>query len=521
MKQKIRAVANLPVMRKILQFFDSLWYPAVYAVLAFISSLTGMEIAFYAITAVAVVFTTVFSRDTKPLLAPVLMAVYAVSWQHTPQTPYESDFFYSRGVQIYFLCLGVLLVACMLFRFIVFPQDRNFFKESKLRLGIILMTAAFLLNGVGFGGYTIADLPFGLLMALSFFAFYIYFYNTLYVDKTTGTYVGYLCIMAAGIIFLQLCKVYIFDGVIVDGSPDPNLIKAGWGMKNNVGGMLATFFPACFFIAYKRKKLGWLFYALGFVFFVGVCLTQSRASTLVGGIILIVIAIYLSIVKSPIRKFAWVFNAVAVVGSAIFAAVRWDIVQVIFYSFSRFGWNDSSRFRIWLDGLNNFLRAPIFGVGFYEPIRPDWSYNIENWVFPDMYHNTFVQMLACCGAFGLIAYVVHILQVTFAVKKSPSPESLFYVIILLGIFGMSLLDNHLFHVYPAMVYSVFLLLSEREGEDGPLLLLRPLVIRRKKEGEAGAEGATPSVDGGTCSCSSSDAPHSAQLKSGGNAKNAN
>lgn len=515
-------------MKAILKFFDGMWYPAVYAVLALISSLTGMEIAFYAITAVVVVFTTIFSRDTKPLIAPVLMAVYAVSWKHTPQTPYESDFFYDSGVQMYFLCLGVLLVACMLFRFVVFPQDRNFFKESKLRLGIILMTAALLLNGVGYSGYVIADLPFGLLIALSLFAFYIYFYNTLYVDKSMGTYVGYLCIMAAGIIFLQLCKVYIFDGVVVDGEINDKLIKAGWGMKNNVGGMLATFFPACFFIAYKRKKLGWIFYVLGFVFFVGVCLTQSRASTLVGGIILVAIAIYMCITKSPVRKFVWVFNAAVVIGCAIFAALRWDLVQLIFSAFTKRGWSDSSRFSIWRTGLKNFLLAPIFGVGFYEPVLPNGgSYNIENWVFPDMYHNTFVQLIACCGAFGIIAYLVHIVQVAFAVKKNPSAESLFFVVMLIGIFGMSLLDNHLFHVYPAMVYSVFLLLSEREGEDGPLLLLRPLVIRRRK-GRADAEGATPSpegaapsAEGGTCNCSPAEPVQPARPQGDSGTNNAN
>lgn len=94
-------------------------------------------------------------------------------------------------------------------------------------------------------------------------------------------------------------------------------------------------------------------------------------------------------------------------------------------------------------------------------------------------------MLASCGIFGLLAYCIHLLQVVFAVKRRPTAESLFYIIILVAVFGMSLLDNHIFHVFPAMVYSVFLLLSEREGEDGPLLLLRPLLIRRKnREGQA-------------------------------------
>ena len=494
MRQKIRQAAQLPFIRKILWFFDSLWYPAVYALLALVSSFTGMEIAFYALTAVIVVFTAVFSRDSKPLLAPVFMAVYAVSWVHTPQPPFSDDFFYTRGVQIYFLCLGALLIACMLFRFIVFPQDRNFFKESKLRLGIVLMTAAFLLNGVFFGGYTINNLPFGLLMALSFFVFYIYFFNTLRTDEGTGMYAGYLLVMTAGIIFLQLCKIYLFDDIIVDGSANKDILVAGWGMSNNIGGMLGMFLPACFFVAAKRQRFGWIFYVLGFIFLGGVALTLSRTSLLISGLITVAAAIYLSIAKSPVRKFARIFNIAVIVVGIVLLIALWDYVRDLFAVFFERGFDDSGRFELWANGIRNFLRAPLFGVGFYEPLEN--SYNIENWVFPDMYHNIFIQMLASCGIFGLIAYVVHILQVAFAVKRNPTPESLFYIVILLSMFGMSLLDNHIFHVFPAMVYSVFLLLSEREGEDGPLLLLRPLLVKllRRKKGMEGdvAEGAAGS-----------------------------
>lgn len=489
MRQKIRAAAQNPVMRKILYFFSSIWYPVAYAVLALVCSFTGMEIAFYALTVLAVAFTCIFSRDSKPLLTPVFMAVYAVSWTHTPQPPYSSQFFYDGGVQIYLLCLGLFAAVCMVFRFIVFPQNRNFFKESKLRLGILLMTAAFLLNGVFFGGYNFSNLPFGLLMALSFFAFYIFFYNTLHIDEGTGPFVGYLLVLTAGIIFVQLAKILLFDGVFAEGSANPDLVIAGWGMKNNVGGMLAMFFPACFYAAYRCKRGGWAFYVLGFIFFGGVCLSQSRASALVGGVILVAAAVYMSISKSPVRRFARIFNICIVLAAVVFVIVFWDAVRDLFAVFFERGFDDSGRFELWANGIRNFLRAPVFGVGFYEPL--DEPYNIENWVFPEMYHNIFIQLLASCGIFGLIAYVVHILQVTFAVRRDSTPESLFYIVILVTIFGLSLLDNHIFHVFPAMVYSVFLLLSEREGEDGPLLLLRPLLVklRRKKQPEPEPEAA--------------------------------
>lgn len=487
MRQRIRALTQLPVLKQLLWFLDSYYFPAAYALLALLSSLFGLEIAFYAVSAAVVVFSSIFSRDSKPFLPMVFLAVYAVSWVHTPQYPFSSGFFNDGGVRIYLLCLGVLLVACLLFRFIAFPQDRNFFKESKLRLGIVLMVAAFLLNGVLFSGYQIKDLPFGLLMALSFFAFYIFFFNTLSVDEKTPHYVAYILVLASGVIFLQLAKIYIFDGVIKDGSVDKNLLVAGWGMSNNIGGMLGMLFPACFYLALKSRRGGWAFYMLAFLFFGGVCLTLSRTSALISGIILLAAAIYLSIVRSPVRKFVRIFNCVAVVAGVAALAVMWDFIRELLAVYFERGFDDSGRSFIWQSGIENFLRAPLFGVGFYEPIAPDWSYDIENWIFPDMYHNVFIQMLASCGILGLLAYCVHFLQVVFAVKRRPTAESLFYIIVLLGIFGMSLLDNHLFHVFPAMVYSVFLLLSEREGESGPLLLLKPLLVGRRKKLPAGGE----------------------------------
>ena len=281
---------------------------------------------------------------------------------------------------------------------------------------------------------------------------------------------------------------------------DKDILVAGWGMSNNVGGMLGMLFPASFYLAVKSKRGGWAFYVLAFVFFGGVCLTLSRTSALISGIILVAAAIYLSIVKSPVRKFARIFNCAVVVVGIIMLIVLWDFIYKLLAVYFERGFDDSGRLEIWANGIRNFFKQPFLGVGFYEPLEN--SYNIENWVFPDMYHNIFIQLLSSCGIFGLLAYLVHILQVAFAVKKRPSAESLFYIVILVGIFGMSLLDNHIFHVFPAMVYSVFLLLSEREGESGPLLLLRPLVIRRGKKMRA--EGAADIAGGEVASAEKSD-----------------
>lgn len=497
-RQKIRQASTLPVIRHIICFLEKPLYPAAYAVLALLSSLFGLEVAFFGITALVVAFSCVFSRDSRAMITPVFMAVYGMSWVHTPQPPYSSEFLNSTAMQVYLVVLGVIVLASMVFRVALFSNGRNILKESKHRAGIVLLTLAFLLNGVGFSGYTIADLPFGLLMALSFFLFYIFFFITLDVREETAEHVAWVMLMAAALIFIQLAKIYLFDDIFdEDGAVNKDLIIAGWGMSNNIGASLAMFMPSGFYLALKKRH-GWIYYVLSFVFFGGVCLTQSRTSALIAAIVLLAAAIYICIAKSPVRKFAIIFNCAVVVLGIVFIAVFFDFVRDIFSTFFERGFDDSHRTELWQYGILNFLRAPIFGVGFYEPITTEqlpW-YQIENWVFPDMYHNVFIQMLASCGIFGLLAYCVHLLQVIFAVRRRPVRESLFYIAVLVTIFGMSLLDNHLFHVFPALVYSVVLLLSERDGEDGPLLLLRPLLlklVRRIKREEAEPAGSASST----------------------------
>ena len=496
LRQKIRQASTLPVIKHIICFLEKPFYPAAYALLALLSSLIGLEIAFYGITAIIVVFSCVFSRDSRAIITPVFITVYGLSWKHSPI--YGSDFLNSAAVQGYLLALGAIVIAAMVFRVALFNNGRNILKESKHRAGIVLLTLAFLLNGVGFSDYTIANLPFGLLMALSFFLFYVFFFITLDVREDTAEHVAWVMLMAAALIFIQLAKIYIFGDIFENGAVNKDYILTGWGISNNIGGALAMFMPSGFYLALKKRH-GWVYYVLSFVIFGGVCLTQSRTAALIAGIVLVAAAIYICIIKSPVRKFAIIFNCAAVAVAVIFIAVFFNFVQDIFATFFERGFDDSHRGELWEYGILNFLRAPIFGVGFYEPITSaelPW-YDIENWVFPDMYHNSFIQMLASCGIFGLIAFCVHILQVIFAVRRRPVRESLFYIAVLIIIIGMSQLDNHLFHVFTALVYSVFLLLSERDGEDRPLLLLRPLfvkLVRRIKRKDAEPASSTGSAD---------------------------
>ena len=467
--EKIQKIQSQPVMEKILRFFDGNLYPLIYAALALICSFTGLEVAFFVLTAIVVVFTAIFSKDSKPLIAPLVLVVYSVSQKHTPQYPYNSDYLYRTSVLATMGVLLAFIAAAFVFRMIVYKGQKNIFKSKAIALwGTIAFGAALVLNGIFYKGYHYYDLLLGIALAVSFVFFYIYFYNTLEWNKETGIYVAKILIVACGVILIQLAEMLIFDGVIENGTINKHILNLGWGLSNNVGGMLAMFMPACFYLSYKADA-GWksgLYYAFGFVVLLGVALTLSRTSLLVGGVALVAIMILMSI-RGRHVKMVRIFNIVLIACGIIFCIVFADKLVELFEHYIDKGFDDSSRFQIWKNGLLNFLKAPIFGVGFYTPIAPDWSYNIENWFFPDMYHNTIIQMIASCGVVGILAYIFHVAQGVVLMFRRFSIERLFYFFVVFVLSVMSLLDNHIFHFFPALVYSMLFAVAERDFENTP------------------------------------------------------
>ncbi len=455
--QKIEKIRKNTVMHKITDFLDGNWYPVVYAALALICSFTGLELVFYVLTALAAIFGTVFCRDTKSLIVPLVLAVYAVSQKHTPQPPYKSDYLYDPAVLATLGVLFVLVLASTIFRMIACKGTGNVFRTpTKARWGLFALGAALILNGIFYSGYTIANLVLGIGIAFSFVYFYVYFYNTAEWTEKTPEYIARVLVLACAVILIQLLEMFVFDY-----PQNKNEFVLGWGMSNNIGGMLAMFMPACFYLAYK-SRYGIAFYILGLLTFAGVVMTLSRTSVFVGGAILIACMIYLSI-KGRYALFIRIFNVIFIVALICFVFVPNELWRVFQY-YIEHGLNDSGRWDIWENGVKNFLRAPIFGVGFYTPIAPDWSYNIENWVFPDMYHNTYIQLLASCGILGVAAYTFHLVQGAMLIFRKPSAERIFFFLVILALSGMSMADNHLFHVFPTLVYSMLIAMCEKDYE---------------------------------------------------------
>lgn len=469
LRQKLLKAADLPLFQKISAFLDGTIYPAVYAALMLVCSLFGLEFFCYALTTAIVVYVCLFAKDTRAILPPAVLVVYSMSWKHTSQPPYRSDFLNGTAFLVVVAVLGTCILAAMILRVFLFREKGSLFRFPSMGAGLALLCLSFLTNGVFSSEFVSKDILLGFLIAFSFGALFFFFSATLKRNFNYGLYFAYILFLASAVIFLQVVKLLVFGHTTAeghlsvfdaDGSINKDLMIAGWGMSNNVGGMLAMFLPAQLYLAAKVRR-GYLFYLFAFLQLGAVCATLSRSSLLFGGAMLLAGAILLSVVKTPYRKFFRIFNLAVLVCGVIFCAVFWDKIVRIFSVIFERGFSDSQRFEIWKNGLLNFLKDPPFGVGFYAPFYVD--INIENWFFPDMYHNIFVQILASCGLFGIFAYAYHLSQVLNLAIRKVTAERIFFLAVFLMLSGTSLLDNHLFHVFPALVYSIVLCLWERDA----------------------------------------------------------
>ena len=465
----IMDISNRAGMRQVLAFFDGYLYPAVYAALALISSYVGLEAPFFVLTTLCILFTSVFSKDSKPVWTPIVLMMYSLSLKHTPSS--GSEYFTNPGMYALIGVLAVLLVAAFVWRLAAYPAPGKSFFASKTRFGggLLFLAAALVLNGAFYRDSAIfKNLLLGVILALSFVLVYIYLYNTTAYRRDNATFLAYLFFLAGLIVTIQILVILASGKAFLpDGSIDKNMMSLGWGAPNTVGGMLAIFISASMFLAY-RVRGGFLFYLISIMQFICVCCTQSRGAILVSGIILVVGAILLSVIASR-NRFSILCSNIGLILAIVFSKICFsDVFDGIFSFIIDRGFSDSARFDIWSYGIENFLKSPAFGVGFYAPLRindPDFTYGFNTWLFPDMYHNMAIQIIASCGLFGIFALVCHFVQVLLAAGERPNSERLFYLAIVLLIVGTSMLENHIFHIFPALLYSMALLFWEKALTD--------------------------------------------------------
>lgn len=315
-----------------------------------------------------------------------------------------------------------------------------------------------------FGDLAARNLLFAIIQCAAVLVMYYLFSGTVNWEDTPKDYLAWVGMCAGFVVMPQLAENYLSGRIFMDGTHtiDRELIYAGWGMHNNIGGMMTFMLPFPFYLACTRKK-GWVYHLLGIILLFGVLLSCSRGSIMVALAINCVCVVRVMRIREQRKQNLWVSGVVYTL-ALVFCIVCFDKLMKVFDLFMEEIFIMSERDNLVGYGTKQFLAHPLFGGSFFpqgEYVPWDWSTSEAfSSFFPPRWHNTIIQVLASCGIVGIVCYLWHRFQTIRLVLKNRSTEKSFIGMFMAALLLCSLMDCHFFNVGPVLFYSMALAFAE-------------------------------------------------------------
>lgn len=460
-----------PRVQAINSFLRSPGYILALSLLTVVCNLLGLELVYYTLVIALGLYVITLSKDLLPIMPMIMLCYIVPSVKNNPGRHGDSIFSFSNG-GAYILVLASVVVVFLIWRLISDKEMGRAFLTRKRSLvsGMLFLGVGYLLSGIG--SYRYFDV-FGRNLLFAFLQFIsialLYFLFTATVDWFNVPK-DYLAWMGLGIGFTvlpQLLMAYLSGQAFMEGTGtmDRELIYTGWGMHNNIGGLMVMMIPFAYYLAYTKKH-SWVYNLLGTMLLGGVMLSCSRTAMAVGAGIYLVCAVILLKNKRTRKENLWVYciGALAVLG---FVAVFFEKLMEIFSLFFEEIGLVSKRDVLLENGLKKFGNDPIFGGSFFFKGTPGefvpWDFSEQatfSSFFPPRWHNTLVQIAASCGVVGLVGYGFHRFQTFRMLWRNRSTENLFIALYLAVLLLCSLMDCHFFNVGPVLFYSMALAFAE-------------------------------------------------------------
>lgn len=448
------------VMQRLKSFYEGKYYPILVAVLIFLGHSTELELVFGGLMMLSLILGCWICNDLCFAVSPFLCTIFIVPIAHSPNVPDYSRYYLEPLPLTVIIVLAVLLIVSM----VVFAWrnrkmiPKTLFSKKGIFISFAFLCGALLLNGLFSKGYTVQNFLYATSFILSLMLMYFLFGGYIRFDKSVIEYFMYCFVLAGVQIAAQLFFAYFTTVSFVGTNPVKETVLLGWGVWTAIGGMLTLLMPACFYFA-ANHKYGWIGYLLGFVEFFAILLSQSRGALLTGALVLFLCVLALCF-KGAYRKRNRIFALAILVVGALGGILLFDKFLSLFQNFLNYGFGDNGRFELWSLGVENFLKNPVFGAGFYAFVNEEWLKD----VYPYFYHNTLIQMLGAAGAIGFLAYAYHRFRTVQLFLKKPNSCKLFLGIGILGWLCFCLIDVLFFSTYPTMFYALILLTMERSED---------------------------------------------------------
>ncbi len=465
------------------RFFYSPWYMLLVALVMAASNVFSLEfVAFYTYMVFGI-YIALFTPDCFPV-APMFCCGYMLfSAGNNPASNYGETLFSVEANVIQFIVIVAVIAMSLIIRFLfeVFVVRRERKSIPALTWGFLALGIAYLLSGAFTEGYGGKELAYSALQIVSLCVTYFYFFYTVdWGERKTGDAAAMVSAVGVGLL-IEIVGMYLTPEVLQAIKNDTfsrSMLISGWGVYNNVGGMMAMLMPAPFYFVCTKKNNG-AYLLLGTIFFGGVILTQSRGAMLAGGIVYLACCAFALGYLPKGKRLKIILLLVLFFLCAVGIAIGIFIYQErgksnIMSSVITSGASDSGRLSIYLRGLKRFLEAPIFGSGFYasESIY-QYGENVvpADFFIPPRYHNTVVQLLASGGVVAFVAYLFHRVQTLQLFFENPAPHKTFLGLAMAAHLLASLLDCHFFNLGPGLTYGIILLCAEMLPNPKPVKLI--------------------------------------------------
>lgn len=456
----VRKLFHADTRDRIYAFMTRPAYLVALMALTAISFALNAEVVLYTAFALITVFTVFCAPDVLPLMPLLIVGYVANSPNSNPGKNTNSVFSGISG--IYVICMAVIIVVSLVY-LVIRDREKLFRKNGMLLKGLLILTAAYMISGIGFPGYlrlAWKNIPYGLIQGAALLLPYWLMTGGVDWKRHRKDYFAWLGFAVGCLLVFEVLWIYLSQGVISGGIVDRNKIYTGWGMYNNLGGMLAAMIPFAFWLSVYYKKT-WFGYVAGLIMLLGVMASCSRSSMILGALCYLACCLLLPSGRHSFLQW-WILLGLAAAVGLILILFR----EPLFYALNQMldGTNMHSRLAIYGQGLGEFLKNPILGSSFYpaEGLSYSWAETGITELMPARWHNTAIQLLTSTGIVGFAAYGYHRYQTLQLVRKHGNRLDILLMLSPMVILLGSLVDCHIFNVGPGMFYAMALAWLEKK-----------------------------------------------------------
>ena len=328
--------------------------------------------------------------------------------------------YHNNSFPIGIIICFIIFAICFLIYLIKKIKNKEIsFKNIKSWRGLLLLSIS---TFIPIFWYNIIPKGFEVmyLVYLSYLLYFvIYFIYALLLNKNSfRMLVTSIIVMAIIVVFEEMVELYTLK--VNYPSLDLKTVtfySLGWGCSNEAGILLLMALPFCFI--YFLKFDNWKIYILNFLCIlfigVGVLLTLSRGTYLIGFIELATLCIY-ALIKSKnkivysilIGCSALIFLITIQLAFGIGNYVKNILINGIFID----RLNDNNRFELWKNAYTfysfDFVRMT-FGTGFIAELSNSYTRSGVQ-LCQIVYHSTLFEMMVVGGNLGIAFLIIHFID---------------------------------------------------------------------------------------------------------------